>query len=99
MPGGDNTDTNGEQRASDKRHEWLYNRVQTVFKHVKQDKFDKAWKEPETVDRIEDFLNNPESRLLLVYSDNITVASEFPKKIPQGQSCVLLEVQPSHSAQ
>lgn len=91
MPGAEDS---GGRGASDKRHTWMYQRVQEAFKHVKEEKISKAWKDTESLDQLEDFLNNPETRMVLVYSDNITVSTEFPKKFPKGKVVYFLKSSP-----
>jgi dynein heavy chain len=83
-----------ESKTQDPRLEWIESRVANAFQHIKPDKFRKAWQDPDAAERVDDFVNNGDARLLVVYSDSIIVQTEFPRKVPRGKLLYFIKSQP-----
>lgn len=73
---------------TDARMSYIETRVQSAFKHVKTDKFMKAFRGSENVRIISEFLESPEVRCLLFSGDNVTASHNMPKTLPKKSKAV-----------
>ena len=69
-------------------NQWILTRVKTCFKHVKNDKFKKAFAQETTKVAIDEFINGKDSQSLFFVGDSLQAMLELQVSLPPKQKAV-----------
>ena len=80
-----------ENEQDDRRIHWIESRIYAAMKHLKLEKFKKAFRSEENMKILNDFFLSAEFKCLLVVGDEVSLYTIMPNVLPCGKSLYFLK--------